>query len=84
MCKSIISGMMLERVGGAGKLELYEYMKAPAYTATEPFMHITNLYHVFNASGSKVGEFHTVNGRISFQGVAEDVEVQAICLKVNT
>jgi hypothetical protein len=50
-------------------------MKSPAYTANEPYTHITNLYHVYNASGSKVGEFHTVNGRISFQGVVEDIEV---------
>jgi hypothetical protein len=49
-------------------------MKAPAYTADEPFAHITNLYHVYNTSGSKVGEFHTVNGRMSFQGVVDDVE----------
>jgi len=50
-------------------------MKAPVYTADEPFAHITNLYYVYNTSGSKVGEFHTVNGRISFQGVVEDIEV---------
>ena len=63
------------RSGWAGKLELYQYMKAPAYTADEPFANITNLYHVYNASGSKVGEFHTVNGRISFKGVVEDIEL---------
>ena len=62
------------RSGWAGKLELYEYMKSPAYTANEPFAHIDNLYHVYNTSGSKVGEFHTVNGRMSYQGVVEDVE----------
>ena len=32
------------REGWAGKLELFEYMKAPEYTASEPFMHITNLF----------------------------------------
>ena len=63
------------RSSWAGKLELHEYMKAPVYTADEPFAHITNLYYVYNTSGSKVGEFHTVNGRISFQGVVEDIEV---------
>lgn len=50
------------REGWAGKLELYEYMKAPEYTADEPFMHINNLFYVYNSSGSKVGEFHTENG----------------------
>ena len=63
------------RSGWAGKLELYEYMKAPAYTADTPFAHITNLFHVYDSGGSKVGEFHTDNGRISFQGVVEDIEL---------
>jgi len=49
------------REGWAGKLELYEYMKAPEYTADEPYMHINNLFFVYDASGSKVGEFHTEN-----------------------
>ena len=62
------------RSGWAGKLELYEYMKAPAYTADEPYAHITNLYFVYDAGGRKVGEFHTTNGRISYQGVVEDVD----------
>ena len=50
------------REGWAGKLELYEYMKHPEYTADEPYMHINNLFFLYNSSGSKVGEFHTENG----------------------
>jgi len=53
------------REGWAGKLELHEYMKAPEYTADEPFMHITNLFYVYDSSGSKVGEFHTDNRNYS-------------------
>ena len=63
------------RSGWAGKLELHEYMKSPAYTADEPFAHITNLFYVYDTSGSKVGEFHTDNGRISFKGVVDDIEL---------
>ena len=49
------------REGWAGKLELHEYMKAPQYTADEPYVHITNLFFVYSTGGSKVGEFHTDN-----------------------
>ena len=49
------------RSGWAGKLELHEYMKHPEFTADEPFMHITNLFFVYDSGGSKVGEFHTDN-----------------------
>jgi hypothetical protein len=49
------------REGWAGKLELHEYMKNPKYTATNPYGHIDNLFHVYDSSGSKVGEFHTTN-----------------------
>jgi len=60
------------REGWAGKLELCEYMKNPEYTADEPFAHINNLYHVYNSSGSKVGELHTENGSCS--GVVSNFE----------
>lgn len=50
------------REGWAGKLELHEYMKAPEYTADEPYAHVSNLFFVYDSSGSKVGEFHTTNG----------------------
>ena len=49
------------REGWAGKLELHEYMKHPEYTANEPYMHINNLFFVYDSSGNKVGEFHTDN-----------------------
>lgn len=49
------------REGWAGKLEFYEYMKSPQYTAQEPYMHITNLFFVYDTGGNKVGEFHTDN-----------------------
>ena len=45
-------------------LELYEYMKAPAYTAGEPYVHISNLFFVYDSGGNKVGEFHTGNGSV--------------------
>ena len=57
-----ISGKWYDvREGWAQKLELYEYMKSPEYTADEPYAHITNLFFVYNSSGNKVGEFHTDN-----------------------
>ena len=62
------------RSGWAGKLELYRYMEATAYTADEPYAHIDNLFFVYDTSGKKVGEFHTVNGRMSYTGDVEDVE----------
>jgi hypothetical protein len=49
------------RSGWANKLELYEYMKSPQYTASEPYAHINNLFFVYDSGGSKVGEFHTDN-----------------------
>ena len=49
------------REGWAGKLELHEYMKAPEYTANEPFVHINNFYHVFDSNGGKVGEIDINN-----------------------
>jgi len=53
------------REAWGGKLELYEYMKSPQYTANEPYMHVNNLFHVYDAHGSKVGEFHTDNNSCS-------------------
>lgn len=49
------------REGWAGKLELYEYMKSPEYIANEPYIHINNLFFVYDSSGNKVGEIHTDN-----------------------
>lgn len=46
------------REGWAGTLEFYAFEK-PKYTAKEPFMHITNLFYVYDSNGNKVGEFHT-------------------------
>jgi len=53
------------REGWAGKLELFEYMKNPEYTAEEPYGHVSNLFFVYNSGGSKVGEFHTENNSYS-------------------
>lgn len=61
------------RSGWAGKLELHEYMKAPEFTADEPYMHINNLFFVYNSSGSKVGELHTENR--TYSGVVTDFEI---------
>jgi len=49
------------REGWGGKLELCEYMKSPQYTASEPYIHMNNHFHVFDTYGSKVGEFNTDN-----------------------
>ena len=61
------------REGWAGKLELHEYMKAPEYTADEPYAHINNLFFVYDSSGSKVGEFHTENR--NYSGVVTNFEL---------
>ena len=61
------------REGWAGKLELSEYMKSPQYTADEPYMHINNLFHVYDTSGCKVGEFDT-NHR-TWSGRVTDLEM---------
>lgn len=58
------------REGWAGKLELHEYMKAPEFTANEPYMHINNLYFVYDTNGNKVGEIHTDNR--TYSGVVTD------------
>jgi hypothetical protein len=49
------------REGWAGTLELFEYGKYPQYTAKEAYMHINNLFFVYDTNGSKVGEFDTNN-----------------------
>jgi len=61
------------REGWAGKLELHEYMKHSEYTANEPYAHITNLFFVYDSSGSKVGEFHTENK--TYSGVVTSFEM---------
>ena len=61
------------REGWAKKLELYEYMKAPEFTANEPFVHISNLYHVYNINGIQVGEFNTENR--TWSGVVNGFEM---------
>jgi len=55
-----------------GMLELSDSGKialVTEFTAKEPFMHISNLYHVFDTDGNKVGEFDinnkTCSGRVS-------------------
>jgi len=61
------------REGWAGKLELFEYMKSPQYTAKEPYMHIDNLFHVYDTSGSQVGEFNTTHR--SYSGRVTNIEL---------
>ena len=61
------------REGWAGKLELHEYMKYPEYTASEPYVHITNLFFVYDTNVNKVGEFH-INNR-TYSGVVNDFEM---------
>jgi len=61
------------REGWAGKLELHEYMKYPEYIAREPYIHIPNLFFVFDTNGSKVGEFHTAN--MTRSGIVNDFKL---------
>ena len=54
-----IDGNWLDvREGWAGTLEMSAYM-TEKYTAREPYVHISDLYFVYDANGSKVGEFNT-------------------------
>ena len=50
------------REGWAGAFELTAWGSSAKYTAKEPYMHVDNLYWVYDSGGSKVGEFHTTNG----------------------
>lgn len=52
--------MMSER-DGLVNLNCNEYMKSPEYTADEPYVHINNLFFLYDSGGNKVGEFHTDN-----------------------
>ncbi|MDR3001910.1 MAG: hypothetical protein LBU89_11675 [Fibromonadaceae bacterium] len=58
--------------GWAGSLELRAF-DSPSFKANEPFVHITNLYHVFDSNGSKVGEF-SIDNR-SYSGRVTGFEV---------
>ena len=49
------------REGWAGKLELFEYMKYPEYTANEYGIYKSNLFIVNDTNGNKVGDFHIIN-----------------------
>ena len=61
------------REGWAGKLEFFEYMKYPQYTAQEPYMHINNLFFVYDTNDSKVGEIDTNNS--TYSGCVTDFEM---------
>jgi len=47
------------REGWAGTFELSAWGSPTKYTAKEPYMHIDNLFWVYDSNGNKVGEFHT-------------------------
>ena len=49
------------RKGWSGRLELYEQMKIPEYTADEPYAHLRNFYNVYHPCGKKIGDIHTDN-----------------------
>ena len=51
----------LVRRGWTGKLELYEYMKNPEFTADEPYTHLRNFYNVYHSCGRKIGDIHMDN-----------------------
>jgi hypothetical protein len=57
---------------GIGRLELIKYGSPISYSIQEPFAHITNLYYVYNSSGSQVGEFHIDNR--TYSGCVSDFE----------
>ncbi len=42
-----------------GGLDLVRYASPIKFTAREPFVHMTNFFYVYDAGGSKVGEFQT-------------------------
>jgi len=50
------------RQGWADSFELSAWGTTTKYTTREPFMHIDNLYYVYDSSNNQVGSFHTVNG----------------------
>ena len=59
------------RDGWAGKLELHEYMKAPAYFANET--NVDGVFFVSDVNGSKVGEFDTRYA--DYKGSVTDLEM---------
>ena len=60
------------RDGWAGTFELCDW-NITKFTAKEPYIHIDNLYFVYDMSGNKVGEFHTEHR--SLKGCVTDFEI---------
>jgi hypothetical protein len=56
-----------------GSLEFRAYGSPIYYKAREPFVHISNFYHLYDSSGNKVGEFDIDNRTCS--GYVTDVEI---------
>ena len=54
-----INGQWFDANGWMGALELTAFGSPIRYKASEPFVHISSLYHVYDANGNKVGEFNT-------------------------
>ena len=69
-----ISGIWFDvREDYPGVYGFFEYMKASQYTAKEAYVHINNLFYVYNSNGNKVGEFHTEN--MTWEGCIEDLQM---------
>jgi len=43
--------------GWAGALDMSEFMSPISYTAKAPYVHLMNLYFVYDSNGNKIGEF---------------------------
>jgi len=56
-----------------GSLDLTSFGNPVSYKAREPYAHVTNLYFVYDAGGSKVGEFHTEHR--TYSGCVTAIEV---------
>jgi len=68
-----ISGEWYDASESMSGLELFKYGSPNIYKTNEPFAHISDLYYVYNSSGSKIGEFDINNRTCS--GSVTDFEV---------
>jgi len=56
-----INGWIYEVTEGwSGTLNLAKWMNPVEYTVREPYVHMNNLYYVYDMNGNQVGEFETV------------------------
>ena len=68
-----IDGQWYDASEWMGSLELRSFGSPTKYKASEPYVHISNLYFVYDSNGSKIGEF-SIDNR-SYSGRVTDFEV---------